>query len=432
MTGQTQQRSRRYPVPPNPIGTWDRLADFLVAQRTSNIPSLRTRGSLPAPANVPAPLSMHHQMRHGLIPALATRAGLQHKLAEIHAVYDALVVDDLRYDVRAGAPLPSGASGALSPFLLSMSMGAKQDTAVRYQCEPVVARRAIGGRSTTFKKRLTAAVRTGVGNYAADKVMAAWLACVPYGAMALDNVRPSFGVRHYMDRGPDLSAYFVIETPDPAFSHAAVRRALEAMGESDLWRQIEDFDRSTFKARGFGILALDLTADGGFEVKLYKRSERVGPKQLARLFSALGTHAQGEQLYQRFRKRFVPPYIKRLLGAVGWVLDRGGRPPACKVYLDTSMMYDDAEAIRRLRCWLDDVGFTEACALFDWVQGQVGPDAVLEGVGNFIDLVSLDIGGGGLFKTTVYYAPEVGLRQLAMRDPASLPTWGGALLGKDA
>ncbi|MEW5849361.1 MAG: hypothetical protein AB2A00_11130 [Myxococcota bacterium] len=344
---------------------------------------------------------MHHQVRHGLLPTLAALAGLAHKLPEVHVVYDALVGDDLRYDLRQGSPLPSGASGALSPFLLSMSMGAQQDTAVRYQCEPVVPRRTFGGRPAAFKKRLGAAVRSGVGNYAVDKVMAAWVAACPFESMTLDNVRPSFGVRHYPNRGPDISAYFVLETPDPMWSHGAVQRALQAMGEDELWRQIEAFDKATFRVRGFGILAVDLAADGTFEVKLYKRSERVGPRQLARLFAALGADARGEELYRRFRRTFVPSYVRPLLGAIGWVFDRGGRPPACKIYLDTSMMYDDAEAIRRLRGWLDDVGFSSAREVFERVQEQVAPTELLVGVGNFIDLVSLDVGGQGRFKTTV-------------------------------
>lgn len=424
----TPRKAKRYVVPPNPMGTWEQAAAFLNAQRVHNIPALRGHEKdIVRQHEVAQPLSLHHQVRHGMLPVLAGAAGMDHKLAEIHAVYDALVGDDLRYDLRAGSPMASGASGALSPFLLSMSMGARQDTAVRYQSEPVTPRRALGGRAATFKNRLRAAVRTGVGKHSADRVMAAWVAAVPYHAMALDNVRPSFGVRHYVDRGPDISAYFVLETPDPAWSHGAVQRALEAAGASELWRQIEAFDRDTFKVRGFGILAMDLDANGGFEVKLYKRSERIGPRQIARLLDALGAGARGEALYRAFRKRFVPSYERRLLGALGWVLDRGGRPPACKVYLDTSMMYDDAEAIRRLRLWLDEVGFHDGRALFDRIVEQTAPGTLLEGVGNYIDLVSLDVGASGLFKTTVYYAPEVGLGLLARRDPKQLPTWDGRL-----
>lgn len=428
MAQASARREKRLPVPPNPMGDLGQATAFLVSQRTHNIPALRGRqADVVADTAVPEPFSMHHQVRNGMLPALATRAGLGAKLGEIHAVYDAIVGDDLRYDLRHGTPLATGASGALSPFLLSMSMGARQDTAVRWQSEPLVPRRALGGRSTTFKKRLSAAVRCGVGNYAADKIVAAWVAAVPYGSMALDNIRPSFGVRHYPDRGPDISAYFVLETPDPAFSHAAVQRALTAMGQQEMWEQIDAFDRATFKVRGFGILALDLAANGTFEVKLYKRSEKVGPPQLRKLFNALGADAGAAQLYKRFKKTFIPPYIKELLGAVGWVFDRGGRPPACKIYLDTSMMYDDLEAIRRLRAWLEEVGFHDGRVLFDEIQGRIAPDALLENVGNFIDLVSLDIGGNGLFKTSVYYAPEVGLRLLAKGDGSGLPTWGGAL-----
>lgn len=424
----TTRRSERLPVPENPLDTGEKVVRFLVNQRASSIPSLRVRQEpVVVRRDIPQPLSMHHQMRNALLPAVANRAGLQHKLTEIHAVFDALVQDDLRYDLREGAPMLSGASGALSPFLVNMSFGAGQDSAVRYQCEPVVQRRALGGRSHAFRNRMRAVRELEIGTYAFDKVMAAWVAAVPYGAMALDNIRPSFGVRHYVDKPPDVSAYFVLEAPDPAYGHNAVQRALEAMGESGLWQQIQDFDKATFKERGFGILALDCGANGSLDVKLYKRSEKITRGQIATIMDSLDAGERGQELFQRFRKTFVPSYVHVLHGGIGFVLDRGSRPPAFKLYLDTSMMYDDAEAVARLDDWLTQVGFTDGMRIFREVREIMAPGETLKGTGNFMDMVSLDVGARGLFKTSLYYAPEVPLKKLAQQDAQTLPTWNGAL-----
>jgi hypothetical protein len=399
-----------------------------MSQRASSFPMLRVRDPHPQPVtNVPEPLVMHHQMRQGLLPFVARAGGLAHKLEEIHAVYDVIMGQDLRYDLRQGFHFPSGASGALSPFLMNMSMGAKQDTALRYQCEAQVARRALHGRSRVFRDRLTAFNALGLGTYAMEPLLRAWVAAVPFGAMALDNIRPSFGVRHYPDRAPDVSGYFVLEAPDPAWGHGAVERALKAMGEDALWDQISAFDKATFKERGFGILALDLPADGGLEVKLYKRSERIGPGQVKRLLASVEAGPEGAELLKRFTGLFVPPYIKKLIGGVGYVLDRGGRPPAFKLYLDTSRMYDDWEAVQRIRAWLTEVGFHQARDVFEQTRAVLAPEVSLRGIGNFVDMVSLDVGKAGLFKTTVYYAPEVSLRELALKHRDLLPTWDGAL-----
>ena len=430
----TQRRARRpkverLPVPPDqPMDSSEKMLAFLMNQRASSFPTLRVRDRRPEPVTgVSEPLVMHHQMRGGLLPFVAKVGGLGHKLDEIHAVYDIIMAQDLRYDLRQGFHFPSGASGALSPFLMNMSMGAKQDTALRYQCEAQVARRALNGRSKTFRDRLTAFSALGLGNYAVEQIMHAWVAAVPFGAMALDNIRPSFGVRHYPDKAPDVSGYFVLESPDPAWGNGAVERALKAMGEDTLWNQISAFDRATFKERGFGILAIDLPADGTLEVKLYKRSEKIGPGQLKRLLASVEAGPEGAELLKRFTDLFVPPYVKKLIGGIGYVLDRGGRPPAFKLYLDTSRMYDDWEAVTRLRTWLTDVGFHQARDVFEQIRAALAPEVSLRGVGNFIDLVSLDVGKAGLFKTTVYYAPEVSLRELALRHRDLLPTWGGAL-----
>jgi hypothetical protein len=418
----------RLAVPENPLGSAARMGNFLLSQRTNNVPSLRARPvDIKANVTLRQPLSMHHQIRHGLLPAVARRAGLEAKSGEILSVFDAVVGDDLRYDLRLGSPLPSGASGALSPFLMNMSFGAGQDSAVRYQCEPMVQKRALGGRSAAFKARLKAVRALGLGRHAFDKVMAAWVAAVPYEAMALDNIRPSLGVRHYAHKPPDVSAYFVLEAPDPAYGHQAVQRALEAMGEPELWEQIQEFDKATFKERGYGILALDCAADGSFEVKLYKRSERITRPQVKKVMAKVEATEEGVKLFERFKKTFVPPYVKILLGGIGFVLDRGGRPPAFKIYLDTSMMYDDAEAVRRLEAWLTEVGFSDGMKVFRDMRAVLAPERILEGVGNFMDMVSLDVGARGLFKTSLYYAPEVSLTRLAQKDPRLLPTWDGAL-----
>ncbi|MEW5849494.1 MAG: hypothetical protein AB2A00_11805 [Myxococcota bacterium] len=428
MATRTRRTPERLKVPENPLDSDEKQARFREAQRVHAIPTLRIRERAPTPVQgVAEPLVMHHQMRNGLLPFIARGAGLAHKLDEIHAVYDAIMQDDLRYDLREGTPLPSGASGALSPFLMNMSLGARQDSALRYQCEPVVPRRALGGRSRAFKERLRQATGLGWGSYAVEKVIAAWVAAVPYNAMTLDNIRPSFGVRHYPDRPPDICAYFVLEHDDPRWSHDATRRALLAMGEAELWEQVDAFCRATFRELGLFILAVDLPADGSYEVKLYKRSEKIGRAQLQRLLDVVHAGPEGEERFREFRRTFVPSYVRNLIGGIGFVMDRGGRPPVAKIYLDTSMMYDDWEAVQRLSRWLTALGYAQPRDFWESLRTRLAPQQSLEGVGNFMDMVSLDVGAAGLFKTSLYYAPEVSLGRLAREWPRELPTWDGAL-----
>ncbi|MFH1812345.1 MAG: hypothetical protein ABIJ09_26650 [Pseudomonadota bacterium] len=366
-------------------------------------------------------LQLGWHLRQRILPALARIDGLEGELPRVAQVVRGLVGGDLDFDLRQGPRHPSNLCEAQASLELAYTFGGREQCGLRYSTEPLAPRGVLRNRYTVFRDRLLRLMRELAPGYDVALLQRLFFVGVPRRAAAdTDTTITIAAVHHYRDRPPRLKAYFSCDWDNPGRARASAQALIGQAGSDELEAQARTFHRFYSPQGGVRMVGFDFEPGRAVEVKLYKTGEGLRPRSLARLIEEAGGGSEAQQGVQVFRDVFLDGATDpALFDLVSRALRRGGGP-GLKLYIRPADLYDDAEALRRLRNWYGYLGKTEELAMVERGLATVAPLEVIGATRGFFNYFSVDVGHHGVSKTSVYYTPQIPLMHLARHDAGRL------------
>lgn len=360
--------------------------------------------------------TFHWHVRERILPALAELDGLGERIDEVRRFYDILAGADLSFPVADAPPFPSNLCEESCAIELAYTFGGRDDCGVRYSFEPTCRRTALKNRYTLCRDRLKTAMRAAGGGYDTDLFSALFKIGVPNDVLLSPSRDPTAticAIHHYRDRPPRLKIYFSVDfISEPERALEQIRRLVSALGEPVLNEQVEAFLAAFDPPGGGRMVGFDFEPNVPVEMKVYKEGLGLSQSALASVIERAGGGPAAHEGVERFQDIFLDGDRDPGRFNLVTLAPRRDGHARLKLYVRPVDLYDDGEALRRLRTWYGALDKNDELALVERGLATVAPLEVLEGTRGFFNYLSVDVGPAGVTKTSVYYAPLIALRRV--------------------
>jgi hypothetical protein len=368
-------------------------------------------------------LSFHAHVRDRILPALAELDGLGEQLADVHAYFDVLAGRDLDFDLRGEPPYPSNLCEQSCAIELAYTFGGDDDCGVRYSFEPTCKPGRLKNRYTLCRDRVREAMRTGGDGYDASLFRRLFKTGLPNDILmgSGDATATICAIHHYKDRPPRLKMYFSVDYAEQPRALEQIRALVGELSDDALTRETETF-LDTFVPPGGGrMVGFDFEPGRPVGVKVYKMGAGLDEARFGALLDRCEGGPDALEGVDAFRRIFLgDDSVPADLNLVA-LAPSATKPPRLKLYVRPVDLYADGEALARLRRWYERLDRPDELALVERGLAAVAPLDVLNDTRGFFNYLSVDVGPGGVSKTSVYYAPLIPLQHLARTAPERLP-----------
>ncbi|MFZ9887675.1 MAG: tryptophan dimethylallyltransferase family protein [Myxococcota bacterium] len=368
--------------------------------------------------------SFQAHLRERILPTLVRLDGLELGQRDILGTFDALVGQDLDFDLREGPRFSSNLCEEDCAIELAYTFGSEEDCGVRYSYEPTCRRSTLRNRYTLCRDRFKSTLRRCGPGYDVDRFLELFRRALPNDVLLStrqDATATICAVHHYRDRPPRLKMYFSVDYgSDEQRALERTRALVGGLEDAALSEQLEAF-LGVFEPLGCGrMVGFDFAANGGVTTKVYKRGTGLsisGLEQLVRMTEGGGTALAGLAAFQDI---FLDGRRDPALFDLVTLSPSSTGRPRLKLYVRPVALYGDDEALARLRRWYAHLAKVDELALVEQGLAAVAPLDVLAETRGFFNYFSVDVSREGLSKTSVYYAPLVPLRHMARTQPERL------------
>lgn len=374
---------------------------------------------------IAAAYSFHEHLRTRILPALIHLDGLSPRTHEVLSTYDALIGDDLDFDLREGPRFPSNLCEEDCAIELAYTFGGEEDCGVRYSYEPTCRRTALRNRYTLCRDRFKTVLRHFGPGYDVDRFLELFRRALPNDVLLAtrhDATATICAVHHYRDRPPRLKVYFSVDYgADEQRALERTRALVQGLEDAALDEQLEMFLRAFDPLGGGRMVGFDFSADGRVATKIYKRGAGLTAGALEELVRMTEGDKNALAGLAAFQDIFLDGERDPALFDLVTLSPSSRGRPRLKLYIRPVGLYGDEEALERLRRWYAHLGRANDLAIVEEGLAAVAPLDVLSATRGFFNYFSVDVSCEGLCKTSVYFAPMVPLRQLARCEPNRLP-----------
>jgi hypothetical protein len=367
--------------------------------------------------------SFHWQVRERILPALAQVDGLSDQLPDVERFFDSLCDRDLDFDLRDKPPYASNLCEDDCAIELAYTFGGRDNCGVRYSYEPTCKKSMLKNRYALCRDRVRRTMREAGDGYDSSLFTAIFSEALDNDVLLDPFEEPTAticAIHHYKDRSPRLKMYFSVDYVDEDRALSKVRSLVEKLDAPRLSEQTECFLSAFEPAGGARMLGFDFEPGREVEVKVYKMGLGLDPSALGRLIDDAGGGHDAHAGVAAFQDIFLDG--DRDPAAFNLVTLGPARegPPRLKLYIRPVDLFDDGEALARLRRWFAHLGRNDELDLVERGLSAVCPLDVLDETRGFFNYLSVDVGPGGVSKTSVYFAPLIPLAQLAKKNPKRL------------
>ena len=381
-------------------------------------------------ATIDDAFSFHAHVRGRVLPALARLDGLEAELDRVLAFYDALAARDLDFDLRQGPPWPSNLCEQDCALELAYTFGGRDTCGVRYSYEPTCKKSFLKPRHALCRDRLKAAMRLagddgddGDDGYDVEKFLELFHLGVPPDvqlAISGDATACIAAIHHYKGRAPRLKAYFSVDYVDVARSLDVTRGLVGALHDRGRSEQLEVFLEKWGPERGVRMVGFDFEPQRPLEAKVYRQGAGLDGHGLDELIAFAGGGSAARDGVRTFQDLLLDKDRDPARFNLVTLAPSSEHPPRLKLYIRPVELYDDAEALERLRRWYRALGCDDELASAEQGLAAVAPLDVLSRTRGFFNYLSVDVGPEGVTKTSIYFAPLLPLMWLAREEPERL------------
>lgn len=365
-------------------------------------------------------------VRQRILPRLAALDGIADRMDEVLSVHDALMGEDLAFDLRLGPRFPSNLCAEHANLEVGVTFG-RDRTGVRTQMEPVCRRGVLKNRYTLARDRMASLMRVLDERFDEARFRSLWSIFMGGRvrfAQGEDATATILAAHHYADRPPRLKAYFGCDyVDDRAHGFEVARRALVSLDDGEALLGQVDALRAHFDEPVPRMVGFDFAPSAPVRAKMYLGSDGLSAAGLAALVRAVGGDGRAEDAVRAFLRAFVDDDGDegvRALNLVCFALDPRGA--SLKLYARPVEHTGDGETLRRLAPWFNSLGRAHELAHVESALAAAFPLDVLDETRGAFNYVSVDVTAAGVDKTSVYFVPQIPLAHLARTAPDRLPS----------
>jgi len=376
-------------------------------------------------STIEARFELRAHVRRRILPRLAELDGIASRIDEILALHDALMGDDLAFDLRTGPRFPSNLCAENANLEIGATFG-RDRTGVRTQMEPVCRRGVLKNRYTLARDRMASTMRALDEGFDEARFRSLWSTFMGGRvrfAHGEDATATILAAHHYSEGPPRLKAYFGCDyVDDRAHGFEIARSAIASLDDgAALVAQVETL-RAHFDDPVPRMVGFDFAPSAPVKAKMYVGSEGLSAEGLASLVRTVGGDARAEESVRAFLRSFVDDDGDDGVGALNLVcfaLDARG--PSLKLYARPVERMGDGETLARLAPWFASLDRAHELAHVSAALDAVCPSDVLAETRGAFNYVSVDVTTAGVDKTSVYFVPQIPLAHLARTAPDRLP-----------